>query len=166
MKDLLTQGGALFSPCRTWRYELRRSWANQPDLVMLMLNPSTADEVKNDPTVERCERRARAGGYGGLVVLNIFAYRATDPADMKAAADPVGPENDDYIRAHFLRAAALGSPVCAAWGTHGDHLSRGRQVLDMAEAAGVQLVCLKKTKGGHPGHPLYIKAAAPFVSFP
>lgn len=165
MSDLFESKGATFSPCRTWRYELRRTWGSAPALVMLMLNPSTADETKNDPTVERCERRARGGGFGGLIVLNIFAFRATDPADMKAAADPIGPENDDYLTAHFIRANAIGGTVCAAWGVHGSHLNRAARVLEMARHLDVDLMCLKQTKEGHPGHPLYIASAAPFIPF-
>ncbi|MCF6276041.1 MAG: DUF1643 domain-containing protein, partial [Robiginitomaculum sp.] len=90
MTDLFKQDEtrtAVFSDCRTWRYRLAQIWDESKEpLYWLMLNPSTADEVKNDPTVERCERRARMWGYGGSVVLNIFSYRATDPKDMRASA--------------------------------------------------------------------------------
>jgi hypothetical protein len=92
--------------------------------LFIMLNPSTATEVQNDPTVERCERRARALGFGAFRVLNIFAWRATDPRDMRAAADPVGPQNDATI----LDSLAWANSVICAWGTHGAHLGRGPEV--------------------------------------
>lgn len=117
-----------------------------------MLNPSTATEVQNDPTVERCERRARALGSGAFRVANIFAFRATDPRLMKAQADPVGPDND----------AALGDSltwadrVICAWGTHGAHLGRGPQVEQMLRRAGARPEVLGLTRAGHPQHPLYL----------
>lgn len=170
MSELLTETGAEFSHCRTWRYRLWRTWnPGGFPLVMLMLNPSTADEDKNDPTVERCERRARARDFGGLIVLNIFAFRATDPRVMKAAPDPVGPDNDAHIRQAFTlstlaRAGGLTGPtICAGWGVHGAHLGRDRQVQALATEAGVQLHCLGVTKDGQPGHPLYIGYDAPFL---
>lgn len=90
---------ANYSDCEKYRYDLTRVWDENGKRVMfLMLNPSTATEVQNDPTVERCERRARTLGYGAFRVCNIFAYRATDPKVMRSAADPVGPENDQAIR--------------------------------------------------------------------
>lgn len=169
MTDLITKTGAEFSPCRTWRYRLWRTWDDgRFPLVMLMLNPSTADEDRNDPTVERCERRARAGGFGGLIVLNIFAFRATDPRVMKAAADPIGPDNDAYLRRAFkglvgARPDGLVGPViCAGWGSHGSHLGRDRQVKALARQSGIQLHCLGQTKGGQPRHPLYIGYDTPF----
>jgi hypothetical protein len=89
---------ATFSPCRKYRYTLTRTWV--PDLPLInfvMLNPSTADEVVNDPTVERCERRARMWNCGGLIVTNIFAWRSTDPDELRRVADPVGPDKDDAL---------------------------------------------------------------------
>jgi hypothetical protein len=132
---------------------------------MIMLNPSKADEVRNDPTVERCERRARNSkvGFGGLLVLNIFAFVATLPDDMLAAQDPVGPGNDDALRAAF----SLGAPVyCAAWGADGNHRGRDLEVAALARAAGVQLSCLSVTKAGQPRHPLYMRNDAQFQPWP
>ena len=117
-----------------------------------MLNPSTATEVQNDPTVERCERRARALGHGAFCVTNIFAWRDTDPRMMRRAADPVGPENDTAI----LDACAWGDVVVCAWGTHGAHLQRGPRVEALLRASGWRLHHLGLTKDGHPKHPLYI----------
>jgi len=145
--------GATFSPCKQYRYRLWRVWDHdKPRLLFCMLNPSTADEAVNDPTVERCERRARAMGYGGLEVVNIFAYRATDPRVMKAQDDPVGPDNDTYL---VMAAQQAGMIVCG-WGTHGGHLNRGLLVARMLHQRGFKLHCLTITKGGQPGHPLYI----------
>lgn len=112
------------------------------------LNPSTADEVKNDPTVSRCISYARSWGYGGLCMTNIFAFRATDPKVMKAHPDPIGTENDRYL----ATLAAEAGIVVAAWGTHGTHLGRGEAVRQLIPG----LCCLRQTQEGHPNHPLYL----------
>lgn len=159
MSDLLTQRDALFSDCRTWRYRLSLTWdPSRWPMFVLMLNPSTADEVANDPTVERCERRARRLDYGGLVVLNLFAYRATDPDDMKRAPDPVGPENDRIIRETLKPFPDLpGREVLAGWGAHGGHLGRDRAVAALLAELGSRVMCLGTTAAGQPRHPLYLK---------
>ncbi|NKX45535.1 DUF1643 domain-containing protein [Roseicyclus persicicus] len=144
---------AEYSDCEAYRYTLTRVWNDAGRrAVFVMLNPSTATEVQNDPTVERCERRARALGFGAFRVLNIFAFRATDPREMRAAADPVGPANDAAI----LRALPWADRVICAWGTHGAHLGRGPAVEAMLRGAGVPLHHLGLSKDGHPKHPLYI----------
>lgn len=151
--SLFESRNTIFSPCRQYRYRLSQIWdESKPILCFLMLNPSTADEVKNDPTVERCERRARTTGYGGVEIINIFAYRATDPNEMKAQIDPVGEDNDK----HILEAALKAGQVICAWGKHGQHMNRGQQVLDLLLTAGVQPYCLKINGDGYPAHPLYI----------
>lgn len=144
---------AVYSPCERYRYALTRVWdpAGRRALF-IMLNPSTATEVQNDPTVERCERRARALGFGAFRVTNIFAWRDTDPRAMRAAADPVGPENDAAI----LDSLPWADQVVAAWGTHGAHLGRGPEVERLLRAAGADLFHLGLSKDGHPKHPLYI----------
>ncbi|PTX02485.1 DUF1643 domain-containing protein [Pararhodobacter aggregans] len=144
---------AVYSPCEAYRYTLTRTWDPAGRKVLfVMLNPSTATEVQNDPTVERCERRARALGFGAFRVCNIFAYRATDPKVMRAQADPVGPGNDAAIADSALWADAV---VCA-WGTHGAHLNRGAAVEAVLRATGKPLSHLGLSKDGHPKHPLYI----------
>ena len=146
--------GAVFSSCETFRYTLWRTWdASRPTCLFLMLNPSTADETVNDPTVERCQRYAIAWGYGGLVVCNIFAFRATDPVDMRAAADPIGPDNDAAI----LESARRCDLIVCAWGNHGSYLDRAKAVCGILRAVGAELRVLKITGDGHPGHPLYLK---------
>jgi hypothetical protein len=144
---------AVYSDCERYRYSLTRVWdADGSRALFIMLNPSTATEVQNDPTVERCERRARALGFGAFRVLNIFAWRATDPRDMRAAADPVGPGNDAAIR----ESLGWAHSVICAWGTHGAHLGRGPEVEALLRSAGAELLHLGLSKDGHPKHPLYI----------
>jgi hypothetical protein len=144
---------AEYSDCEAYRYTLTRVWdAAGQRALFIMLNPSTATELQNDPTVERCERRARALGFGAFRVLNIFAYRATDPRDMRAATDPVGPANDAAI----LGSLPWADQVICAWGTHGAHLDRGPAVEVMLRGAGAPLWHLGLSKAGHPKHPLYI----------
>lgn len=143
---------ATYSPCLRYRYTLTREWGAGPRALFVMLNPSTATEVQNDPTVERCERRARALGFGAFRVCNIFAFRATDPARLRDEADPVGPGNDDAIRA----GADWAEAVICAWGTHGAYLDRGAAVERLLRQTGRPLAHLGLTRGGHPRHPLYI----------
>ena len=147
------ESSALYSPCMRYRYALTRIWEPTGARVLfVMLNPSTATEVQNDPTVERCERRARALGFGAFRVCNIFAYRATDPRVMRAAADPVGAGNDDAI----TEGADWAGQIVCAWGTHGAHLGRGPAVEALLRATGRPLFHLGLSKAGHPRHPLYI----------
>jgi hypothetical protein len=144
---------AIYSPCESYRYALTRIWDPEgPKAVFVMLNPSTATEVQNDPTVERCERRARALGFGGFRVVNIFAFRATDPQVMRSQTDPVGPGNDEAI----AEAAAWGDRVICAWGSHGTHRARGAQVEALLRALQRPLFHLGLTQAGAPKHPLYI----------
>lgn len=144
---------AIYSPCERYRYALTRTWdADRGRLLFVMLNPSTATEVQNDPTVERCERRARALGFGAFRVCNIFAWRNTDPRAMRAAADPIGPDNDAAIR----DGANWAEQVLCAWGTHGAHLRRGAAVETLLRGTGRPLCHLGLSKAGHPKHPLYI----------
>ncbi len=149
---------AVYSPCEAFRYLLTRTWDDSgARALFVMLNPSTATEVQNDPTVERCERRARALGFGAFRVTNIFAYRATDPKVMRAQPDPVGVANDrsiadsarDWIRGGSDR-------VICAWGTHGEHLDRGPAVEALLRRTDRPLYSLGLSKAGHPKHPLYI----------
>ena len=147
---------AIYSDCEKYRYSLTRIWdpAGRKALFV-MLNPSTATEVQNDPTVERCERRARALGFGAFQVTNIFAWRDTDPRKMRAAADPVGPENDAAI----LDGVQWADQVIAAWGTHGAHHERGARVAKLLRLVKAPIYHLGLTKAGHPKHPLYLSYA-------
>lgn len=154
---------AVYSDCERYRYSLTRIW--EPDgrrVMFVMLNPSTATEVQNDPTVERCERRARTLGFGAFRVTNVFAWRDTDPKKMRAAADPVGPQNDAAI----LEGCGWADTVVAAWGTHGAHLDRGPAVETLLRGTGQPLFHLGLTQAGHPKHPLYIGYAQQPQSWP
>ncbi|WRH63300.1 MAG: DUF1643 domain-containing protein [Fuscovulum sp.] len=145
---------AVYSPCEAYRYLLTRVWDPSGEKALfVMLNPSTATEVQNDPTVERCERRARALGFGAFRVTNIFAFRATDPRVMRAMADPIGPGNDAAIADS---AQGWADRIICAWGTHGAHLGRGAQVERLLRATGRPLYTLGLSQGGYPKHPLYI----------
>ena len=149
-KDL---SGARFSPCGQYRYTLWRTWdPERPVATFCMLNPSTANELDNDPTVERCQRRVHGLGYGGLRVGNIFAFRSTDPGALYAVVDPVGTDNDAGIM-EMVQGSGL---VICGWGCHGNHRGRGLQVLRMLLNAGVEPHCLVQNSDGQPGHPLYI----------
>ncbi|WP_298801637.1 DUF1643 domain-containing protein [uncultured Lentibacter sp.] len=144
---------AVYSDCENYRYLLTRIW--EPEgrkALFIMLNPSTATEVQNDPTVERCERRARALGFGGFRVTNIFAWRDTDPKAMRAAAEPIGAANDATI----AQSCDWADQIIAAWGAHGAHLQRGAAVEAVLRATGRPVFHLGLTQAGHPKHPLYI----------
>jgi hypothetical protein len=152
--DLLTTGDAAFSSCGTYRYELRRVWNDTRGLVCwIMLNPSTADAELDDPTIRRCLRFARSWGYGGIVVHNLFALRATDPAELRRHPDPVGPGNDEWLTRGTSAALTV-----AAWGTHGALAGRADQVRTMLTRAGVRLHHVGLTRAGAPRHPLYLPA--------
>ncbi len=143
---------AVFSPCRQYRYVLRRFFSSGHGVCnFLMLNPSTADEVQDDPTIRRCIGFARAWGYRELVITNLFAYRATDPQEMKRHPTPVGADNDS----HLLHESGRADVVIAAWGTHGTFLARDGDVLKFLR---VPLHHLGLTKDGHPKHPLYLRS--------
>lgn len=158
-RDELKQGsGALFSEDRLYRYLLWRSGRRR--VVFIMLNPSTADETKDDPTIRRCRGYARDWGFDGVIIANIFAYRSTDPKALYELADPVGPENDRYI----LNAAAQSAgPVVCAWGGHGKLNSRGAHVAKLLRDAGHKPMAFgftqaKKNVTPQPWHPLYLPA--------
>lgn len=152
MKDLFEDSGAVFSPCGLYRYRLWRRWDSSAPAVFLMLNPSTADDIENDPTVERCERRARSMGFGGLEVINLFALRSTDRSALYTHPAPIGPENDSAILAAVYGAGKI---ICA-WGTDGRLQGRDQQVLSLLRGVGIPLYFLRLNKDGTPQHPLYI----------
>lgn len=145
--------GAAFSACRRWRYLLWRRWdAAKPAANFLMLNPSTADELKLDPSCTRARVYAEKWGYGALIVTNLFGWRATDPKDMVLAKNPIGRGNDAAI----LRAAREAAIVVCAWGNHGAHGGRSAKVLEMMRKQRVPLHALRVNAGGEPAHPLYL----------
>ncbi len=147
-----------------YRYWLARVWDLElPILVWVMLNPSTADAALDDPTIRRCMSFARDTGHGGILVVNLFARRTKSPEVMRAADDPIGPDNDVWLMRAFKRAAETGGKVVAAWGVHGQFQDRDYAVANLADRAGVTLLCLGKTQGGDPRHPLYVKGGTAFT---
>lgn len=153
----------VFSADRKHRYTL----IHRPDplfrggklLMWVCLNPSTADETQLDPTLTRILGYSRREGYDGFIMTNLFAWRATDPKHMKAAADPVGPDNDRWL----LDCAKRSGRVVAAWGSHGSHQNRATHVCQLLR--NFDLVCLTRNADGAPGHPLYLKKTLPFLPF-
>lgn len=157
----------VFSADRVHRYTLprvvnldtEREGESERCVAFIMLNPSTADETKDDPTIRRCMGFARTWGYDYLLVGNLFAFRATDPRDMKLASDPVGPENDRWL----LEIANAADLVVCAWGQHGHYQERAASVT-WALRKHVALHAIELAKDGTPKHPLYLKAARePFL---
>lgn len=159
MSDMFTTASAVISPCGLYRYRLDRRWAQGPTCGFIMLNPSTADGEKDDPTIRRCIGFAKREGCGALVVVNLFPFRATKPADLWAVnyPDRFGPDSDRHLQ-DALR--IIDGPLIAAWGADGNasEACEGWRIYE-----GHRLVCLGKTKDGSPRHPLYVRADQPLV---
>lgn len=149
----------MLSECGTYRYTLTRRWADGVPLRFVMLNPSTADSTLDDPTIRRCIGFAKREGYAAVIVLNLYAYRATDPKALLTCDVPIGPDNDEVLRTHLNRL----SPVVAAWGVNA-RPERVQRVLSLCHGV-VDWRCLGTTKDGHPRHPLYVKGDQPLVPF-
>ena len=148
-------GSAVLSDCERYRYLLGREWADGPTTVFVMLNPSTADALHNDPTIRRCISYAQDWNCGGLMVANLYAWRATDPSQLWTADDPVGPENDAHLYAAATIAAESGGPLIGAWGAN----ARADRIADVLALPGMdRMVALATTKTGQPRHPLYLRA--------
>lgn len=155
--------GAVFSLDRRYRYLLWRWWEPaKPWCMVIGLNPSTADETTDDPTIRRCIRFAEREGCGGLLMTNIYALRSTDPKLLRISKSPIGPKNDDYL----MEAAKHASVVIAAWGADQMAGDRGREVADLLAGAGIDIGCLGKTKSGAPKHPLYLRKDTPLEVWP
>ena len=143
---------AVFSRCGKYRYLLTRAWGSGGGtLNVIGLNCSTATAEEDDPTIRRCIEFAKRWGFSRLVMTNVFAFRATDPALMKLASDPIGPKNDRYLRKTATHEAGM---VLAAWGSHASF--RDGELRTVRLLTGVELWCLGETKVGHPRHPLYV----------
>lgn len=152
-----TVSSATYSECETYRYALTRTWDPKGLRVMfVMLNPSKATEAHNDPTVGRCENRARALGFGAFRVTNLFALRETDPLAMRKHIEPNGPDND----ATLIAGAAWADVSIAAWGVHGVHQGRNAAVIALFQKHKCNFHALGLTKDGHPRHPLYLPYSA------
>ncbi len=148
--------GALISDDSLYRYLLWRVWEpGKATVLWIMLNPSTADGEEDDPTIRRCAGFSRQWGFGGMYVVNLFAYRATRPYLIYTAPNPVGPENDK----HIMDAAVSAGRIVCAWGAHGGYLGRDVQVCEMLQAQQYPLYYLNKlNRDGRPPHPLYQRA--------
>jgi hypothetical protein len=155
------RGTAMITGCGKYRYQLTREWGEEPTLLFILLNPSTADAEYNDPTVLKCVRYAKRWGYGRLVIVNLFAYRSTDPAQLLTCDNPVGLGNDAIIYAACEEAAEI---VCG-WGAHGSYLGRGVFIQRELVARGYKPVCLGLCQNGEPKHPLYLSNDAERVHY-
>lgn len=147
------QSSALISTCGLYRYWLLRVWnddARKRYVLWVMLNPSTADASQDDPTIRRCIGYSKAWGYDGLIVCNLYAYRATQPKDLWKATDPVGPENDRHLES----GAHCSSKMVAAWGANADP-ARAAHVREIMKRYG-EVCALSLTKDRQPKHPLYL----------
>lgn len=142
------QGDAVISECGQYRYMLTRHWGEGPEVLFVMLNPSTADALQDDRTIGRCISFAKAWGFGRLAVANLFAFRTPSPAELMQAAEPIGPENDHWLEQLSARAAL----TVAAWGNDGAFRGRASEVAPRLRNPHY----LKLTKRGQPWHPLYI----------
>lgn len=149
-------GQAMLSADGIFRYRLHRCWGDGTRLVWLMLNPSKATAQVNDPTIVSVMDFSRRHGYDGVEVGNLFAFRATDPRDLRRAGYPIGPENDGWIEALVESAVEAGSDVVVAWGALAHGLARVDEVLRIVRGAGVWPLCLGTTRAGLPRHPLYV----------
>lgn len=153
---------AIISQCQKYRYELGRDFvenANNP-AIFCMLNPSTADAMLDDPTIRRCIQFAKDNGYDSLKVVNLYAYRSPTPKSLWLTEDPVGCENDEYLKNLFTS----NKKIICAWGGNAK-MNRVIEVYNMLSELGVEMYCLGTTKAGMPKHPLYIKGDQPFIEF-
>jgi hypothetical protein len=156
---------AKISPCLNYRYALGRLWdpTRPVDLTWCMLNPSTADGTKDDPTIRQCIAFAQHWGFGGMSVVNLFAYRTPNPRDLLTVEDPVGPDNDLILATLMTRYHA----VVTAWGSGATKLSKiaTQQIAKVAELAEGRMWCFGVNASGHPSHPLYIARDKALVRF-
>jgi hypothetical protein len=147
---------AKISACGQYRYWLSRKWDEGAEsLVFIMLNPSTADDKIDDPTIKKCMKFAKNFGFGGILVLNLFSFRATNPADMKKCQDPIGPETGSYYRDIFAFSPISPKVICA-WGTNGGFMDRDKYVMAILRSFCIAPSALRVTKNEFPEHPLYI----------
>ena len=158
MNGLLVNKNAIFSDCRKYRYALSRTWNGKKKTILFIgLNPSTADEKIDDPTIRRCINYAQNWGYGSLLMVNLFAYRVTLPSELKNVKNPIGNDND----LHILELSKKADLTVAAWGNEGFLLNRDKVVKKLIP----NLMCLKINKSGQPAHPLYQKKDLKLIKY-
>jgi hypothetical protein len=155
---------ASISDCGQYRYRLTRYWGPGYMLPFVMLNPSIADASLDDPTIRRCMGFARREGAGGIIVVNLYAFRATSPGDLMRAGKPPGPDNKTALVHIAQESIATDMPIVCAWGAGGGAMSLA--VVDLLSQFRPRLLCLGFTKDGSPRHPLYVKGDQPLVPFP
>lgn len=165
MSDLFNTAHATFSACGKYRYALRRRWNSGASKIctFIMLNPSTADETNDDPTVRRCIGFAQKWNYDALLVLNLFAFISSNPQEMLAASDPIGPENDRHLLDAAGDATAFGNRIVCAWGSFKGITQRVASVRKLL--ADGNFSALKLSKHGNPWHPLYVPANQQLIAF-
>jgi hypothetical protein len=145
--------GAVIDKTGLYRYSLWREWdIDKSKIVFIMLNPSKADASIDDPTLRRCISFAKFWDYGSLIVVNLFAFRTASPLELKKVGDPVGKQNDRYLK----KAIKSADRVVVAWGNNGKLMQRDRFVLELLSKHNIQPNCLGITKAGYPRHPLYV----------
>ncbi len=150
---ILSGSGAVFSKCQKYRYALwRRTGGSMAPVLFIMLNPSTADGSKDDPTIRRCIQFAKDWDHSYMIVVNLFAYRSTDPKKLKKVQDPEGPDNSMWIN----KMAKVSCLVMAAWGANGSLHEQDKHVMSMVDTSWTQVKALGFTKSGLPRHPLYM----------
>ena len=158
MNGLLVNKNATFSDCRKYRYGLSRTWNGKKKTILFIgLNPSTADEKIDDPTIRRCINYAQNWGYGSLLMVNLFAYRTTIPSELKNVKNPIGNDND----LHIIELSKKADIAVAAWGNEGTLLNRDKEVKKILP----NLMCLKINKSGQPAHPLYQKKDLKLIKY-
>lgn len=145
-----------------YRYVLTRVWGDGPRGVYIMLNPSTADAVEDDATIRKCRGFATRRGWGGFAVVNLYAWRSRDPAQLRRATDPVGPSNDYWIQRTVEEATG---PVVAAWGAQRGTDRRVREVLLNPALRDRTIDCYGTTRDGHPRHPLMLGYSSPLMTW-
>jgi hypothetical protein len=157
-------GIAKFSDCRRYRYVLTRTWGAGRRIAFCMLNPSTADASQDDPTIGRCIQFAKVWGYSGLIVVNLFALRATDPRELYSHSSPFEAPGDN--NAKMIVECSAGLRLIAAWGTHGELKDSGEIIVRyLNKHRSDPVECLGFTKGGYPKHPLYLARDTQPVNF-
>jgi hypothetical protein len=155
--NLLGTRSAVFSADEVHRYRLQETWADGgKTMSFLMLNPSTANEFTDDPTVARCHKRALRSGFDRFEVINLFALRSTNPKALYNHPDPIGPHNNQAILDCAKNTIQSGGQLICAWGNHGEFEARAQEVLALLKAAGIPLFALKTNQNGSPAHPLYL----------
>jgi hypothetical protein len=160
--NIYSESTAVISDCKLYRYLLRRTWEeNKIRALFVMLNPSTADASKDDATIRSCVRLCKDMGFGSLEVVNLFAWRATNPKELIEISDPVGDRNDAIIEAAISRCDL----VILAWGANPLAIGRGRAINALVRQARPATFCFGATKNRQPKHPLYVKSGTPLVVY-